>query len=281
MTDSLTFQQLIVHLRTHIIEVLPLPFYIFQSIQTYFTFSPLSNDAAMPKKRQQFDAEEKIWWKKQYDESRFSNRALFLQACRIGMDDRMGEWYKKITKRKTKVPADRTFTDWYSARYSAKIDSNRGSKKKKLLPAKFPQLDAMIYNYINRCGDLLGNYGLGISWSVVKQQAFVFASRLKDTGIMSQAEFDSFKASDGYFARLKRRKDLKLVKLQGEANTIVEEAYQELAAAFRADLNALMEEYGVDPTMVFNADQTGLYYRRFPCTTICSKDNASAMKVCN
>ena len=71
------------------------------------------------------------------------------------------------------------------------------------------------------------------------------------------------------------------MKLQGEANTIVEEAYQELAAAFRADLNALMEEYGVDPTMVFNADQIGLYYRRFPCTTICSKDNASAMKVCN
>ena len=39
-----------------------------------------------------------------------------------------------------------------------------------------------------------------------------------------------------------------------------------------------MTKFDVKEEHVSNADQTGNYYRRFPCTTICSKDRIKYIK---
>ena len=77
---------------------------------------------------------------------------------------------------------------------------------------------------------------------------------------------------------MRRRLHLKTVKLQGEANTIPEAQLQEVIGDFRDELQELMEAHGVDASRVFNADQTGLYYRRFPCTTICEALRTDVIK---
>ncbi len=43
---------------------------------------------------------------------------------------------------------------------------------------------------------------------------------------------------------------------------------------FRGRLKSLMQKYNVTEEYVFNADPIALYYKRFPSTTVCSKDNA-------
>ena len=79
---------------------------------------------------------------------------------------------------------------------------------------------------------------------------------------MNDEEYESFKFSRGWIEGLRKRKDLKCIKLVGEANTLSEEAYQEVIAEFHDSLHDLMETHNVPASLVFNADQTGLYYRR-------------------
>ena len=124
----------------------------------------------------------------------------------------------------------------------------------------------------------LSEYGLRLSWLIVQEKAKLFAQELNEREMMSDEDYANFKASRGYLDALKRRKDLKVIKLHGEANTIVEEAYQEIAEQFRNTLRAKMIEHNVSKEHVFNGDQTGLYFKRFPCTTICSKDRIDHVK---
>ena len=95
---------------------------------------------------------------------------------------------------------------------------------------------------------------------------------------MNEEQCRNFKAINGYIDDLKKRNNLKLVKLSGEMNTLSDEAYEQIMAPFRDDLQQLMTKFDVNEEYVFNADQTGNYYRRFSCTTICFKDRIKYIK---
>ena len=72
---------------------------------------------------------------------------------------------------------------------------------------------------------------------------------------------------------------MKLIKLQGELNTTFVEACENIMSAFRDNLKALMEEHVVGEQLVFNTDQSALYFKRFPCTTIIAKYQSNYVKV--
>uniref|UniRef100_UPI00358FE200 tigger transposable element-derived protein 1-like n=1 Tax=Myxine glutinosa TaxID=7769 RepID=UPI00358FE200 len=83
---------------------------------------------------------------------------------------------------------------------------------------------------------------------------------LSDNGTNSAT---SFTASRGWFHRIKERYCLKNVKLSGERAS----ADHEVAKVFPAQLTRLIEEKGYRPEQVFNADETGLFWKRMATRT--------------
>ena len=71
-------------------------------------------------------------------------------------------------------------------------------------------------------------------------------------------EEDRLKLSDGWLARFKARHSLKEFKRHGEAAS----ASTESAETERQRIQELLAEYGVEPRDLFNADETGLFYRQ-------------------
>ena len=106
----------------------------------------------------------------------------------------------------------------------------------------------------------------------METQAKEFAKELNHRGIMSDQSLEGFKASTGSISNLRRRKYLSIMKLHGELNLMSDEAYENLIVGFRQELKDLIQEHNVREEHVFNADQSALYSKGSPCTTICAKD---------
>ena len=70
------------------------------------------------------------------------------------------------------------------------------AEKKKARSAKFPQLDSMIMNFINKAESYLSEYGLGITWAIIQVKAKHFGKELNDRGLMTDEEYESFKFFD-------------------------------------------------------------------------------------
>ncbi|XP_046392265.1 tigger transposable element-derived protein 1-like [Ischnura elegans] len=76
-----------------------------------------------------------------------------------------------------------------------------------------------------------------------------------------------FTASSGWFDRYKKRANLRgVVKMSGEAAS----ADSEAANAFMETFRAIVEEGGYLPQQIFNADETGLFWKRMPRKTYIS-----------
>ena len=71
---------------------------------------------------------------------------------------------------------------------------------------------------------------------------------------------------------------MKIMNLQGELNTISVEACENSMSAFRDNLKSLMEQHDVGEELGFDADQSALYFKSFPCTTIIAKDQSNSFK---
>ena len=56
------------------------------------------------------------------------------------------------------------------------------------------------------------------------------------------------------------------------------EACKNFMSAFRDNLKELMEDQDGGDELVFNADQSALYFKRFPCTTIIAKEQSNSIK---
>ena len=82
------------------------------------------------------------------------------------------------------MPPMQTFRRWLETggkrglKHKITSASNLGSTKKKFRKAKCPELDDLVGNFTNRSEALLSEYGIGLSWSVVREQARHFAIEL-------------------------------------------------------------------------------------------------------
>ncbi|KAG6940996.1 tigger transposable element derived 1 [Chelydra serpentina] len=81
-----------------------------------------------------------------------------------------------------------------------------------------------------------------------------------------------FKASQGWLNSFRNRFNLKNVQTTGEAASANEEA----AKAYPEQLKKIIEERGHLPEQVFNADETGLLWKKMPSRTYISKSEQQA-----
>lgn len=97
------------------------------------------------------------------------------------------------------------------------------------------------------------------------------AKRLFES-LNTNEETVSFQASKGWFENFKKRFSLHNVKITGESAS----ADHEAANRYPTELKQLIESKGYHPDQVFNADETGLFWKRMPARTFVSQTERSA-----
>jgi hypothetical protein len=90
---------------------------------------------------------------------------------------------------------------------------------------------------------------------------------------------ETFTASKGWFNRFKNRSKIHNVKVSGEAAS----ADFAVAGEYSSEFKRLVDEGNYHPDLVFNVDETGLYWKRLPSRTYiaCEESSAPGFKVVN
>ncbi|GFW47559.1 tigger transposable element-derived protein 1 [Trichonephila clavipes] len=83
-----------------------------------------------------------------------------------------------------------------------------------------------------------------------------------------------FPASKGWLIGFLKRNALHNIKITGEIVTVDEGA----AKIFSEELAKIIEDGGYSADQVFNADETGLYWKRLPNRTYIAKDEKTASR---
>lgn len=81
-----------------------------------------------------------------------------------------------------------------------------------------------------------------------------------------------FDASSGWFTRFKNRHGIREVGVKGELLSGDSEA----AEQFKSDFNKFVEEEGLTPDQIYNADESGLYWKCLPTRTLAFKNEHGA-----
>lgn len=102
---------------------------------------------------------------------------------------------------------------------------------------------------------------IGLSGTLIQTQARKFASE------MGLADF---KASNGWLQKFLRRYGLKHVNLHGEAGDVDKEGAEKKIETIREQLE------GFDVELIFNMDETGLFFRCFPRSTYVTREESDA-----
>ena len=100
--------------------------------------------------------------------------------------------------------------------------------------------------------------GAPISGPILQEKALLFFHQL-----YPDAERESFKASTGWLKRFLLRHGMRSITLQGEALS----ADVSSVGDFRKELAEFIEEGGYTLSQVFNADETGLWWKLMPSKT--------------
>uniref|UniRef100_A0A2A4JVK0 HTH CENPB-type domain-containing protein n=1 Tax=Heliothis virescens TaxID=7102 RepID=A0A2A4JVK0_HELVI len=113
-----------------------------------------------------------------------------------------------------------------------------------------------------------------LSGPMIREKAKRLYAHFKEPGASSGGECTDrgFQASEGWFNKFKMRQSLHNIKIVGEA------AYADTAAAERypEEFANLVADGGYTPEQIFNADETGLFWKRMPNKIFISKSEKSA-----
>jgi transcriptional regulator with XRE-family HTH domain len=149
--------------------------------------------------------------------------------------------------------------------------SSHNAILKRQRASKFPLLEEALSYWVSRA-TMVSQMITGI---IIQQKAIQFANQLNMT---------DFNASEGWLSNFKKRFHIKEYKHQGEAAS----APLEDIPQFRAELREIIKEY--QPEDVYNADETGLYWRMEPDKSLASgplsgkkkaKDRVTILLTCN
>jgi hypothetical protein len=102
-----------------------------------------------------------------------------------------------------------------------------------------------------------------IDSNVLQEKTLSLYTQLKPPAEEGHASDENeFKASKGWLKSFRNRFNLKNVQLTGESASADEEA----AKAYPPQMKKITEENGYLPGQVFNADETGLFWKKCPTT---------------
>lgn len=131
--------------------------------------------------------------------------------------------------------------------------SELSSKCKRVKSGEFVDVDECVIKWLKMCRDK----NVPIGGPVLQEKAQQFAEQLGHT---------NFRASNGWLHNFKKRNDIVFKKLCGESGSVDETVCQDWIE------NLLQHTEGYHPDDIFNADETGLFFKCLPDKTLSFKD---------
>ncbi|XP_050454180.1 tigger transposable element-derived protein 1-like [Cataglyphis hispanica] len=129
---------------------------------------------------------------------------------------------------------------------------------------------------LNRLADGEGSTAVANEFKLelIQEKARHYFNQLKDLEPSSSScsRNVTFSASNGWFAGFVQRYALHNVKIQGEAASADETA----AMNYRKVLAEIIDDGGYCPDQIFNADETGLFWKKMPSRTLIAKSEKTA-----
>lgn len=113
--------------------------------------------------------------------------------------------------------------------------------------------------------------GDSVSEGIIAEKARQLHSDIIKRQPGSSSSIDDFKASHGWFEKFKRRTGIHSVIRHGEAASSDDKA----AEAYKESFLKMVEEEGYVPHQVFNADETGLFWKKMPNRTFITQEEKS------
>lgn len=136
-----------------------------------------------------------------------------------------------------------------------------GNKRKTLRFGNHPELEKRLYQFFMN----QRRRNAPVSSLILKSKALKIFDEIKKDG-------EQFNASDGWFSRFKKRFGLRYLTVTGESLSCDPEAIE----PFKEKLTAKIAEKGYVTSQIYNADETGLFWKLLPNKTYVSKDEKSA-----
>lgn len=141
------------------------------------------------------------------------------------------------------------------------VDHDEGLTRKRMKTPQDPALDkAMFTWFVQERVD-----GVPVSGPLLQARAVEMNQALHGPS-------STFKCSNGWLQRWKQRHAVREVKISGE----IRSADVEAAEAFLPKLQELVEDLDLSPDQVYNADETGLYYKMVPDRTLATTKDTTA-----
>lgn len=131
------------------------------------------------------------------------------------------------------------------------FDDHHGDRKK-MRSGDYPDVEKCLMKWMTQCRTQ--NFPLG--GNILREKAEDFGKQLGYT---------EFKASSGWFENFKKRNNVSFHKICGESGSVTEDVCQEWVKT----LSPILKQY--DPKNVFNADETGLFFKCLPDKTMSIK----------
>ncbi|CAM4710724.1 unnamed protein product [Lepidochelys kempii] len=111
------------------------------------------------------------------------------------------------------------------------------------------------------CVGLIERQHVSLYGNTLREKALSFYTLFKPPAEEGQpSDEKEFKASQGWLNSFRNRFNLKYVQTTGEAASANEEA----AKAYPEQLKKIKEEKGYLPEQIFNASETGLFWKKMP-----------------
>lgn len=107
-----------------------------------------------------------------------------------------------------------------------------------------------------------------LSTSIIKEKSGKLFNLLRE----ETSSDEIFKRSNGWFLRFKERFSLHNLKLSGEKASADEES----GNRFKVKLSNIIKDGDYLPEQVFNADESGLFWKKMPDRTFISKEERTA-----
>jgi hypothetical protein len=134
------------------------------------------------------------------------------------------------------------------------------STRKTMKKSKLSDLDGAVFEWFKQ----KRAEGVPISGPMVSEKALFFHKNLNIN--------ERFSASAGWLEKFKKRHGIRQLEIHGESLS------GDLTAAtlFNEEFNSLMEKFNLTPEQIYNADESGLFWKMMPSTTLAAQSEKSA-----
>lgn len=183
-----------------------------------------------------------------------------------------------LKKRDDPAITQKDLVQWCEQEFSVKIDQTTVSRvlkrsseflatdtlnkplQKRARNVKFPELEEAVLEWCLRVQEKIPLTG-----QLIVEKAQVFASLL---GVSK----DEITFSNGWLRQFKERHNLRQIRMHGESGSVDEQVVEEAIT----DLKQLTNDYGWKD--IYNMDETGLFFRMEPDTTLATRQLAGKKK---